>query len=348
MNKYIVPKDIVVNNAISVSQMRSFHRCRKQWDYRYNQKLLPRIDRPYLHIGRLVHAGFEAAMRESANCPILDNNYLEEIGSTHILKEFDLYLSSNVFIEGEMEALYEQRDLAIQVFARSLHAFDPMRWEVLVIDGMPAVELRIIVPCVNCRKFQGYIDLIAREKETGHIWQIDYKFKSSISSEPDDIYNVQNAIYQKMLDRIGFRVGGTIVFEALNIPETLPNVNKNGTISRAKIRCTWDTYAKFCRDNDQNPDDYADEMIPKLGEVVWYNFIRDYRNENTLNNIWKDVVQPTAYEIGKKKQRYLRNISDMTCNGCAYNKLCQAELRGYDTDFIRKADYMVAEQEEKK
>ena len=49
---------------VSVSQLQIFMSCPKKWEYGYIENLTPRIERPYLNIGRLCHKGMQVAMEE--------------------------------------------------------------------------------------------------------------------------------------------------------------------------------------------------------------------------------------------------------------------------------------------
>jgi integrase len=56
MSKYIINHDDPIR-ALSYSQISTFLRCRKQWEYSYRQNIVPSRDHTSLTIGRLVHAG---------------------------------------------------------------------------------------------------------------------------------------------------------------------------------------------------------------------------------------------------------------------------------------------------
>jgi hypothetical protein len=128
----------------------------------------------------------------------------------------------------------------------------------------------------------------------------------------NEMFNVQNPVYQYALKKIGIETVGSLTFHALNKPATIPKINKNGSISRAKINCDWLTYAQFCLDNNQDPTDYEEEMKEKLSDVEWFRFNREYRNEGTIDTVWKGIIVGVGYEIMKKQKRYTRNISQMT------------------------------------
>ena len=329
-------------DALSFSQIASFLRCRKQWEYNYLQKLSPRVEHHSLTIGKLAHICMAAYWRTKAyngNKPTSENWGIDAIRTAVV--------DSMVIMEDgdplEQDFYEEISSQAEEVYLRALRAFQPDGWEVMFAPARegagPLVEVRFAIPAVMKTPIQGYIDLVAREISTGAVWQIDWKFVSAFSDPDGEMFNMQNALYQYALKRAGVPVVGSITFLTLNKASTLPKLNKNGTVSRALIRTTWEQYAEFVRANGGDPEDYREEMQPKLAGIEWVSDIREYRNAETLDAIWKTEYIGTAYEILSKKTRHPRNVSLMTCRMCQYRSLCHAELRGYDAEYVRGEEY---------
>lgn len=338
--KYALFDENPVQNALSISQMQTFLRCRKQWEYSYIYRIMPRIDRPKMTTGKIIHSAFASAWLQKAVKPSVELEEMLETGRAKIREEFAEYMNSILYLEEEEESLREIETVALEVFNRAFVGFRPHEWEPVISKaGHPMVEVHFLVPCVPKKPMQGYVDLVARNVLTDQVWQIDYKFMSTMGDPSDEMFNVQNPVYQYALDKMGVSTVGSLTFFALNKGVTMPNINKNGTISRAKINCDWESYARFCAENGQDPANYEEEMVPKLSEIEWFRFNREYRNAETIKKVWKEIVTGTGYEITKKQTRYPRNISHMTCRMCQYQQLCHAEIRGYDTDFILKASY---------
>lgn len=367
MAKHVIfPHDEIFENALSISQIIQHSKCRRAWKYSYVDGLAKKYERTYLTKGKLAHSGMQAAMLLKYHSDTgwryctdegieyvenVDMDALLAIGRMRILHDYNEYIESlnlgdpeqfdeqTCDLMDELERMYAE---AIVVFQRTLVDFQPDKWEILTIEGYPAIELHFALPIRGMKWMHGFIDLVARERETNQIWELDWKFKSSLSSEEDEVFNIQNSVYCRALKKAGVDVTGSITFQSLNIPPTAPNINKNGTISRAKIRITWPEYAMFCQEHGQDPDLYQEEMEPKLADVAWTRPIREYRSDFMMNNIWENVVQSVAYEIASKRKnkRYPPAIGPMNCKGCAYMALCQGELRGYDTDFILNSEYV--------
>ena len=352
MTKVIIPHDELVEGGLSISQINQLFRCRRAWKYGYVDKLAKKYERPYFTKGKLAHVGMCKAMEMKYHNPEATIDSMINHGETEIYMEYcdyivglklgdpELWDDETLAMLDGLEKTYEESKI---IFRRALKDFQPDKWEIITVQGYPAIELHYVLPIRGTRLMHGFIDLVAREKETGQIWQIDWKFKSQLSPEEDEVFNIQNAVYTRALKRAGVEITGSLTFQALNIGPTVPNINKNGSISRAKIRISWEDYAQFCSDNGENPANYQEEMEPKLADIIWTRPTREYRSDFMMENIWKNIVQAASYEIAAKNKKdrwYLPAIYPMNCKSCAYMPICQGELRGYDLDFIVNSEYV--------
>lgn len=343
-NRYIVdPSTIDATGMVSASQLTSFMGCQKKWSYNYQEGLVPRVERPFLTIGKLCHAGFQDGMMSYA-----DNGDIDvalAVGVDAINREYDVYMDSFCFLEEELPEFENTVADAIRVFNHAWYDFEPWRYEVLKVvnsEGkvIPALELHFVVPCAGSKGMRGYIDAILREKDTGFTWCTDYKFRKSFEDPSEEAFSIQNAIYNYACVKMGIDITGTHTWQHSNVAPSIPSVNKNGTVSRAKIKTTWEIYKEVCEANGQDPSDYADEMVPKLNEIEWSRSTKEYRNIFTTEGIWKDIVVSTSKEVKKVLKRTgppLRSMFPWNCKICQYKELCQAELRGYDVDYLRTA-----------
>ena len=143
---------------------------------------------------------------------------------------------------------------------------------------------------------------------------------------------------------MGINVTGTMTWQHVNTPAADPAILKDGKISRAKIKTTWKHYEKFCVEHGQDPQDYYLEMEEKLRDIEWFRATLEYRNEETIENIWYKCVEPVAKAVKSahnKNANNYRSLYPWNCRvGCPYQSICQAELRGYDADAIREREYV--------
>lgn len=347
MNKFLFnEKTMTTDGMVSVSQIQTFMSCPKKWEYGYIENLTPRVERPYLSIGKLCHTGMQVAMHSmwkdcqagedtSRECGLWKAWRVDGVQAMH--EQWNEYVNSTPFLE---EELHEQKCVlvdAVSVFTQAFEEFAPWKYEVYTIDDKPALELHFVVPCAGAKGLHGYIDAILVERDTGSVWCTDYKFRKQLSPDEEEITNVQNAVYTHACKKMGINITGTMTWQHINTPAATPSVNKNGTVSRAKIKTTWSRYAEFCNIVGQNPEAYREEMEPKLSDIVFHRATYENRNDIFVNNIWKQVIVPVAYAItsARNKRGHRRYLYPWNCKMCQFKDLCQSELRDHDSDFLR-------------
>lgn len=336
-----------LDGTVSVSQLQTFMSCPKKWEYNYVQNLTPRVERAYLSIGKLCHKGMQTAMQYKWE-------HEREIGYSreHALKDALIaidgawyeYVSQNSFLDEEIPDIEQMLRDAKSVFTQAFWEFDIDKYEVLTLyknsEPIPALELHFIIPCKNSKGLHGYIDAILKDKETGHVWCTDYKFRKSLSPDEDESFNIQNAVYSYACEKMGVKITGTMTWQHTNTPVSDPQILKNGGVSRAKIRTTWEHYEQFCVNYGIDPAPYEDEMKDKLSDIEWYRPTYEYRNEITIHNMWTEVIEPCALKVKNAWTSInSKHLYPWNCKMCQYQSICQGELRDYDVDAIILREY---------
>lgn len=340
------------SEMVSVSQLQTFMSCPKKWEYGYIECLTPRIERPYLNIGRLCHKGMQKCMTYKWEHE-WEQGYCREKALNSALCEMDImwknYMDTTPFLEEEIPEQEQILADAKEVFTQAFWEFDIDKYEVLTLyDGekkIPALELHFVVPCAGSKGLHGYIDAILMDKETGHTWCTDYKFRKSLSPDEEEETNIQNAVYTHACKKMGINITGTMTWQHINTPAAVPKINKDGTVSTAKIKTTWDRYKKFLEDNGKDPTlpQYA-AMEEKLADIEFYRATYEYRNDVIVKNIWNQVVVPASRAVRKAKNPKNQNhrfLYPWNCKMCQFRELCQAELRDHDAHFLRITEYTV-------
>jgi len=343
---------------VSVSQLQTFMSCPKKWEYGYVENLTPRVERPYLSVGKLCHKGMQMAMLSiyendmHMHPPMLYDNAKRD-GIAAMEKEWEFYLNSFTFLEEEIPELEQRLEDAKKVFDQAFDEFEPQKYEVMYLwqngKRIPALELHFIVPCAGSKGLHGYIDAILKEKESGFIWCTDYKFRKSLSPDDEEAVNIQNAVYIYACDKLKLSPTGTMTWQHCNTPASDPAILKNGQVSRAKIKTTWKHFEEFCRDNDIDPEPYEEEMKGKLSEIEWFRATREYRNNRTIKQMWEEIIVPASYAVksahtkAKNGKRNPRHMYPWNCKMCQFKDLCLAELRDYDVDHIKEMDFVTRE-----
>lgn len=344
--KYLYDEKQTPEGMVSVSQLQTFLSCKKKWEYNYVEELKPRVERSYLTIGKLCHKGMQTAMHSLWEYPLNTLEHLTDVGIRAMRDDYERYIEETPLLDEELPDMKQTWEDAKSVFTQALAEFDPLKYEVvqLVKDRrlIPALELHFKVPCPPTKGLHGFIDAILRDKETGFVWCTDYKFRKSLSPDEDEAFNIQNAVYSYACAKMGVEITGTMTWQHINTPAADPQILKTGAISRAKIKTTWEHYAKFCEEHGQDPEDYFLEMEEKLCDIEWYRPTLEYRNSETVDRIWKECVIPAARSVKSahsKKADNFRSLYPWNCKMCQYQSLCQAELRDYDADAVRQREY---------
>lgn len=350
--KCLFPEGTSPDGMISVSQIQSWMSCKKKWEYAYLEGLTPRVERPYLTIGKLCHVGMQAAMEclwtylpgRNLSGPLRHTVFedLLQEGEKAIRREHARYMDGIEFLNEEFPDFNQICEDAVSIFSQALGEFDPLRWDVLTVyengKAKPALELHFLVPCRGSKGLHGYIDAILRDRESGQVWCTDYKFRSQLQADEEEQFNLQNAVYMYACHRMGIEVTGTQTWQHLNRPAANPALTKNG-VSRTRIKTTWDHYRQFVEQQGYDPEDYMD-MKEKLSDVEWFKSTLEYRNPKTIQNVWNEIIVPASWGIRRSfKGDNNRALFQWNCKNCQFRELCQAELRDYDADFIRKSQF---------
>lgn len=349
--KGLFPEGMNTDGMVSVSQLQTFMSCPKKWAYNYIDNLKPRVERSYLTVGKLCHTGMQHAMKhklEFSNTPGYYREHSLDQGLFAMRSEFGEYILADSFLPEEIPDLEQILTDAEAVFTQAWWEFNPDRWDVVSVNGLPALELHFLIPCPGSKGLHGYIDAILRDRTTGDIWCTDYKFRKSLADDAEEAYNIQNAVYCKACEKMGIVITGTMTWQHCNTPAAQPTLNKNGAMSRAKIKTTWEVYERALYSAGLDPKFYYEEMIPKLGEIEWYKETHEYRNALTVQNIWDNVVVPNSYAIKTARTPKAKNRPSMypwNCKMCQYQSLCQAEFRGYDTEYIKMTEYTLRQRD---
>lgn len=106
--KCLFPEGTSTCGMVSVSQLQTFMSCPKKWAYNYIENLTPRVERPYLSIGKLCHKGMEAAMRYKWEYQYQHVGYMTKgalaAALAAIESEWQEYMNNNCFLSEEIPA----------------------------------------------------------------------------------------------------------------------------------------------------------------------------------------------------------------------------------------------------
>jgi hypothetical protein len=200
------------------------------------------------------------------------------------------------------------------------------------------LELRTSLPFAPAFEyFASHLDLIAYHPPSGRTWLIDYKVRQKFTTYPVEDVNLQAMIYALMCMFHGILITGTGTLEINANPPAIPTLNKDGTMSKAKIATTWEVYRAELIRCWLNPADY-EEMQWKLN-TPFTRLSLEFRPPDLLQKVWDKVIVPTAMlmsdiiqtlDYEHRSEDIMRNLNPFQCNGCGVRQVCLAGL--YDRD----------------
>lgn len=339
-----VPPEPPALPAINLSQIQEYNRCRYRWNLRYNRG----IDRRQMHgpmdTGSAVHAGVAAAIRTHGAVKKVTKAHQRRVGAAAdeaVLATMETFYEKmggwdNMTVE-EQDKAQQVFETAIAVTRRTIVYLDLPRWRTIWLADEPLIEKKLT--CIEQGfLFYGTPDWVAEDLEEGGVFVLDYKVRKTFTPEIAEEINVQFPAYQYLLLANGVRTVGSVMFQTKAQAPSVPKLNKNGSMSRAKIATDWETYSAELIKNELDPEEYIVDMKPKL-DTEFYRSTPVHRNDLIVGRIWENLVVPVAREMVAGPKSVHRSMHFMNCNGCWARDFCTAELFDEDTGFLLDTQY---------
>lgn len=316
------------------SEIQDFLRCRKRWDYRWQERLISKKKNDKLFFGELFHLYLEKYYKTKNH----------DTAQQYMLQTLDMYMD---------EDWEELQDKLIEI---TNHYYETYKTDLFTVVG---VEVQFSIPLTATKNFTGTIDLIYKDTE-GRLWFADHKTTTSIEKYE------KNAILDRQINRYWWAIqqlakGNGIIMSDKNILldspygfmyniiykdyPVPPKVLKSGGLSKDKSqKTTYEMYKKAIKDLQLNEVDYA-EILEHLSSFPFKFFSRVevFRNQQEIDC--------TMEEIGAIVQdmdncRTYRNITTDCQWDCQYKDLCLAEIDGSDAQWLRDELYEKGEKED--
>ena len=321
--------------TIRYSEISSFRRCQRKWYYEHFLELVLREQIVRMDKGSAGHKALE----------VLILGGTEEEARSAALKWFDDLRAeygpnSPLTQEAAVDEAAGIAETALLAY-ETLGPVDPVK-----LDGQPLVELPVLVEVFG-EEVRGTADAVLRWRDSGLTLVVDHKFRAGFRSDHTEGLNLQMAVYQSLLSKKGIETHGSLQHQVASRPPSRPSINKDGTVRRySKLRSTWDIYSGVVLENGGNPADYED-MKSRLTYKPSDTSVRAYRSKQELENIWTIVVVQTVREIKEarakardgEQDRLHRCFVHEVCGSCQYKELCIEELKGGDSEFVKKTRY---------
>lgn len=301
--------------TFSQSKIKSWRRCHKQYRYKYDQGLSRRQAPVALARGITFHEMLDAKV-SGGDWKLPLSKYRQDYQ-----RMFDEE-RENYPTPDELEALF--------------HRYQE-KYKDDGLDYQGKSEIEVIVEYEGIT-FKGIIDKLPKDAQ-GRVFVCDHKTHLRIPDEDARYSDIQTVLYYWALQEVGEQVDGVLWDYIRTKPPAVPEVLKSGGLSkRANIDTDYETYLKAIVDNGLNPDDYKDILEKVKGNVFFKRIFLPKPNRALVDSVVNDFFS-TAREIMDSKSE-VRNLTK-DCKMCSYFQLCSAEVRGLDTEFIKKQLFVV-------
>lgn len=315
---------------ISQSRLKTWRRCRKQYDYKHVQGLEPRrIARP-LVFGRAVHKMIECQ--------------LEGLSSDEAVKEI------NEDRKGIFTADEEDWDAIVADATDIMQAYREF-WKNDKLDYVKIAdrisEHKFEMPLSKDTMLTGIIDLVPKTAD-GRIWVGEHKSHKVLPTEDVRMSDLQGMIYAHVLKthyKVK-RVSGVMWDYIRSKSPGIPTLLKNGTLSKSRIDTLPHVYEREINNQGLDRKDYLDilgDLDDKL--TTWFTRVFLPLNQGAIDQLMEETVV-TAREIKMKAGVDTTRNFSRDCSWCSYERLCKAELFGMDADFIRNREYRERKKDE--
>lgn len=316
------------------SRIKTFNRCPKQYDYKYNQHLEPKKKIRPLYLGSWVHAALETHYRDG-DWKIGHEEYVKDWNK--LFEEERLALRTRGKTVGPPLPELVQRIMRSYTWYYRDDGFKPYMVEQILEVPTPLV--------LNGKRFvfKGRLDLVMQDEE-GLLWLWDHKTASSIP--PPTSFHAMDP--QLMLypwaaqEQYGIQLAGIIYNYVKSKAPSIPRLNKDGSLSRRKILTDYPTLYTFLKRNDYDPKDFAHILRPMAKKSEFLKRYKMPREPHVTREILLDTL--SRVKAIDETKRWTRTIT-RDCPRCPYHDLCRAELNGFDTEPMRKMNFDIIEED---
>lgn len=316
------------------SRIKTFARCPKQYEYKYVQLIEPKSKIRPLYLGSWVHRALETFYTKG-DWRIGHQEYVESWNK--LFDEEKLALRTRGKTVGPpLPELVERIMKSYQWYYRN------DGWQVVMVEEVLETETPLRIG-ERVWIFKGRLDLLIRDDE-GLLWLVDHKTTSSIP-QPTAFHAMdpQLMLYPWAAERSrDLKIAGVIYNYVMSKAPTIPKLNRDGSLSRRKVRTDYPTLLRFLKQSGYDPHDFMDVLRPLSRKS---EFLRRYklpREEFVTKEIVLDALS-TVKRIDETR-RFTRTIT-RDCVRCPYMTICQAELNGFDTEVLRRTNYQPAEED---
>lgn len=319
----------VDQGVVTHSMIKTMRQCPQQFNYKYIQRLKPKMLGRPLRFGTWMHALYEAYHKGEDWRAI----------HAHYTAKFSKYFDEEKTFLGDLP-----RDCLRTMLSYIWHyKHDP--WRVLEVEFTLEAELP------DGTLYRGKIDMLV-ENQYG-LWIVDHKNHKTLPGLEFRMLDAQSALYIWAAIKNGLKVQGHIWNYVRSVPPSEPQLLKNGSaLSRSKkIVTDYPHLVRALKHYGLDPAPYAD-MLARLraqqyqpGEMQTSPFFRRdvlekspalLKRVATEGFVTSNRIKDYRWD---RQDRIERNPGNSCKFMCSYTDLCTTELFGGNADFLRRRNF---------
>lgn len=318
--------------AVSYSRIKRWRRCQKAHDYRYNQKLSKKRKPVALFRGSLIH--------ELLSAQTLKKLHPKGPGPTpddvlrKASKKYRLFLR-------------EEREMHGDILGDAKKVFDSYNRHYAddPLETLSSEEF-FATPLTSEIRFLGYIDKRVRDNADRE-WAADYKVVTRSPPEEVRLSDTQLIPYAWAWNRENPKkaVDGFLWDYIKKKPPTLPELLVSGKLTqRENIDTDYHTYLETIKAHGLKTKDYKDilERLKTKRNKSFQRIKYPLPPKPVIETMIEDLRQSAVEIQHMGKTSKVRSLA-YDCDQCEFFLLCQAELRGLDSNYVRKTEYVEKE-----
>ena len=313
----------------SQSAVKCWNQCKRQFKYKYLDELEPRFGSIPLKLGSWMHE-LIAAHHVEGDWKKRHRKLTKKF-NTLLLEERDHYGPVPERAHALMSS-YEYR-------------YRDDDWEILYAEEEFEATLK-----------KGYTfsitpDLIVRTND-GVVMCIDHKNMKDIPPAEARVGDMQSVVYPAVLAKCGVHTDA-FMFNYIRTKEpTVPHLNQDGTMSKAKCNTDYYTLAKFVKEHDVPLTPALKTRLKHLKQFnPFFHRVRFIKPEVVSRRLMREVILTMA-EIEAfdrdRKDPWVRSMQKSCEWSCDFYDLCMIELIGGNATHLRKTKYRDSEYAKRK
>lgn len=313
---------------VSYSRIRAWRSCHRKHHYRYNENLRRKKKPIFAFIGTAIHACIE---------------YYQEG------RDWREYL---VGFAQEYDRLFSEEKVMLGDLPKELETIMENYFHFYSEDGLSypkrrgrRTEIPVKVQLDQNTVFIGFIDAFPRDEE-GRNWIMDHKSFKTMPDEDSRFSDYQLVVYYWLLPQVGYEKPDGVIWDYIrNKAPVAPEQLKDGSLSKKKNQdTTTEVYMRVAVElfgeerAEKEYGEFARETFEGREDKFFRRIPLPHPPQKMVDEVVGDLME-SIWEIRHFGRTSKVRTMSRDCKLCEYYGICSAELRGLDTDFMRKSDY---------